>query len=1051
MTQGLWGGFRLVSDRSSETIRPCSDDAIRSSPPASRRRPNASRFVRWRRAIRGARAPRAVAPVEPAGTRTVPRSERPLGGPKQRLVLALAPRRTEHDGVGRPSDRRRLGRVAARDAPGTPSSRTCPSCARPSARCIERDGTGYAIRVDRDEPRHARLRGARRAKARARLDRDPAGAVAELEAALALWRGRPFEDIPDQPSLQAEATRLEELRLAAIEAVLGARLALGEHGAGRRRPRAPHPRAPVPRGAAGAADARPLPLRAAGRRPARVPGHPACAGRGARHRSVASTPPARGADPAPGSRPRSRAASRRRAVAATGARREPVHGPARVPRGGCRTLLRPGSARRISSPRGWSARRPSPRSSARADPESRAPCRPGCSRGFARDVARARASRCCSRARSPSPSSRRRWRAWRGIDRATSLAELRGDRHGTPRRGGPAARHRRRAACCSSSTSSRSCSPSRSPTRPSAFLAALVRAAEDPRRRVHVLVTMRADFYDRPLADPRLGPLFAENVVNVIPMGPTSSRRPRRCRPASSTSRSKPRLVGRLIADVAGQPNALPLFQYALTELFDERDRPDPRPRDLRADRRRAQGGGPPRRVALHAPRRTRAGGRRASSSCASPPCRATPSAAAGSRRRSSPRSTSTSWRCRRRSTRSPAIACSPSIATRRPAPRPSRSPTRPCSPSGTGCATGSTRAATTSPPTRASSSRVNEWEAAGRDARLPPRRIAARRLRALGATTESLKLTDDRADVHRRVGRRTRGGGRRGPASARRSDGGCDAAPAGSSWRCSPPSRVLAGIIAYPIVTGRRAARADRGRAGRAPRPRAASTSSSLAASSRRPRSTASRRSSSSRRTRTSTRPTPTSPPTPTSSSAPCLMWDAMVAASGDHPDTTFVFLDYADAPRSPTGSAVHLRPRGGLVPRRARRPPSSRQTGRIGYIGANRSPAHRAVPSRLRAGRQGRATRTSRSSRRSSTRSTTGGGYDDAGAGGRDRRVDVHARRMSTSSSPRPAGRARVDRGGDRPERRARPSPVGDRRRHATSCSSCRPNSATTSSPRW
>ena len=36
----------------------------------------------------------------------------------------------------------------------------------------------------------------------------------------------------------------------------------------------------------------------------------------------------------------------------------------------------------------------------------------------------------------------------------------------------------------------------------------------------------------------------------------------------------EPRLVGRLIADVAGQPNALPLFQYALTELFDAREGP---------------------------------------------------------------------------------------------------------------------------------------------------------------------------------------------------------------------------------------------------------------------------------------------------------------------------------------------------------------------------------------------------------------------------------------------------------------------------------------------
>ena len=36
----------------------------------------------------------------------------------------------------------------------------------------------------------------------------------------------------------------------------------------------------------------------------------------------------------------------------------------------------------------------------------------------------------------------------------------------------------------------------------------------------------------------------------------------------------EPRLVGRLIADVAAQPNTLPLFQYALTELFDARSGP---------------------------------------------------------------------------------------------------------------------------------------------------------------------------------------------------------------------------------------------------------------------------------------------------------------------------------------------------------------------------------------------------------------------------------------------------------------------------------------------
>ena len=91
---------------------------------------------------------------------------------------------------------------------------------------------------------------------------------------------------------------------------------------------------------------------------------------------------------------------------------------------------------------------------------------------------------------------------------------------------------------------------------------------------MHVLVTMRADFYDRPLADPRLGALFAENVVNVIPLGPDELEAAATIPARQLDVIVEPRLVGRLIVDVAGQPNALPLFQYALTELFDERSGP---------------------------------------------------------------------------------------------------------------------------------------------------------------------------------------------------------------------------------------------------------------------------------------------------------------------------------------------------------------------------------------------------------------------------------------------------------------------------------------------
>jgi DNA-binding SARP family transcriptional activator len=53
-----------------------------------------------------------------------------------------------------------------------------------------------------------------------------AGRLAE---ALALWRGPALHDVPASPSVVAEAERLEQRRLTALEARLGAELALGRH------------------------------------------------------------------------------------------------------------------------------------------------------------------------------------------------------------------------------------------------------------------------------------------------------------------------------------------------------------------------------------------------------------------------------------------------------------------------------------------------------------------------------------------------------------------------------------------------------------------------------------------------------------------------------------------------------------------------------------------------------------------------------------------------------------------------------------------------------
>jgi DNA-binding SARP family transcriptional activator len=60
---------------------------------------------------------------------------------------------------------------------------------------------------------------------------DPARAAEPLRAALALWRGRPLQDVTEVPWLAEQARRLADLELEGRRALAEARLALGEHAA----------------------------------------------------------------------------------------------------------------------------------------------------------------------------------------------------------------------------------------------------------------------------------------------------------------------------------------------------------------------------------------------------------------------------------------------------------------------------------------------------------------------------------------------------------------------------------------------------------------------------------------------------------------------------------------------------------------------------------------------------------------------------------------------------------------------------------------------------
>ena len=103
------------------------------------------------------------------------------------------------------------------------------------------------------------------------------------------------------------------------------------------------------------------------------------------------------------------------------------------------------------------------------------------------------------------------------------------------------------------------------------FLSNLVTAVEEPHGRITVVVTLRADFYAQPLTHPEFGARLGSGVVNVTPLTAEELEAAAR-NPATEVGVSfEPSLLGHLLADVNDQPGALPLFQYALTELFDRR------------------------------------------------------------------------------------------------------------------------------------------------------------------------------------------------------------------------------------------------------------------------------------------------------------------------------------------------------------------------------------------------------------------------------------------------------------------------------------------------
>jgi len=104
------------------------------------------------------------------------------------------------------------------------------------------------------------------------------------------------------------------------------------------------------------------------------------------------------------------------------------------------------------------------------------------------------------------------------------------------------------------------------------FLNSIQAAMANRRSRLRIIITLRADFYDRPLYFPTFAEMFRQRTEVILPMSREELHRSI-VSPAERVGVTMEQgLVPAILRDIAEQPGALPLLQYALTELFDRRE-----------------------------------------------------------------------------------------------------------------------------------------------------------------------------------------------------------------------------------------------------------------------------------------------------------------------------------------------------------------------------------------------------------------------------------------------------------------------------------------------
>lgn len=104
------------------------------------------------------------------------------------------------------------------------------------------------------------------------------------------------------------------------------------------------------------------------------------------------------------------------------------------------------------------------------------------------------------------------------------------------------------------------------------FLSSLLAAVNDPASRLRLVITLRADFYDRPLLYPGFGDLVRDHTEVVLPLSSSELAQAINGPAERVGLLLETGLASSIVGDVSKQPGALPLLQFALAELYERRE-----------------------------------------------------------------------------------------------------------------------------------------------------------------------------------------------------------------------------------------------------------------------------------------------------------------------------------------------------------------------------------------------------------------------------------------------------------------------------------------------